>query len=100
MSSASRSVIQQIDGAFPCRCAVQLSVLGYILVPIIRYNLMWLVLLYAGFMLIMGSLEAAQSPTHTYKVPSCCCWKPSSTACHEQYNLFHFSLQWWKQQQG
>ncbi len=38
---------------------------------------MWLVLLYAGFMLIMGSLEAAQSPTHTYKVPRCC-WNPCS----------------------
>ncbi|CAL8471623.1 g11165 [Coccomyxa elongata] len=66
------SLCLQLDLHWPLaiatfRCVVQLSVLGYILVPIIRYNLMWLVLLYAGFMLIMGSLEAAQSPTHTYK---------------------------------
>lgn len=52
---------------------VQLSLLGYILVPIFRYRLWWLVLLYACFMLIMGTLEAVQSPTYTYKVPCCHC---------------------------
>ncbi|EIE21804.1 putative membrane protein [Coccomyxa subellipsoidea C-169] len=49
------------------RCVVQLTVLGYILVPIFTYNLWWLVLLYAFFMLFVGSLEAVQRPAYTYK---------------------------------
>ncbi|CAL8471622.1 g11164 [Coccomyxa elongata] len=49
------------------RCVVQLTVLGYILVPIFTYNLWWLVLLYAFFMLFVGCLEAIQRPAYTYK---------------------------------
>ena len=46
--------------------------LGYILVPIFSYNLWWLVLFYAFFMLLVGSMEAASRPQYTYKVrPGC-----------------------------
>lgn len=72
----ANKVIQHHDDTFRrmqtavlCRCVVQLSLLGYILVPIFRYRVWWLVLLYATFMLIMGTLEAVQSPAYTYKVP-------------------------------
>ncbi len=54
------------------RCILQLTVLGYILVPIFSYNLWWLVLLYAFFMLLVGCVEAASRPQYTYKVrPGC-----------------------------
>ena len=51
-----------------CRCIVQLTVLGYILVPIFTYNMWWLVLLYSLFMLYVGCLEAVQRPAYTYQV--------------------------------
>ena len=50
------------------RCILQLSILGYILVPIFTYNYWWLVLLYALFMIFIGALEAVGRPTTTYKV--------------------------------
>jgi ABC-type iron transport system FetAB permease component len=50
------------------RCIVQLTVLGYILVPIFTYNMWWLVLLYAFFMLFIGCLEAVQRPQYSYHV--------------------------------
>lgn len=53
---------------------VQLTVLGYILVPIFTYNLWWLVVLYAFFMLFVGCLEAVQRPAYTYKVPCFPTW--------------------------
>eukprot|EP00198_Chlamydomonas_reinhardtii_P006473 XP_001695809.1 predicted protein [Chlamydomonas reinhardtii] len=37
---------------------VQLSILGYMLVPIFNYDRWWLVLLYGCFMLMIASLEA------------------------------------------
>ena len=51
-----------------CRCIIQLTLLGYILVPIFMYNQWWLVLLYACFMLYVGCLEAAQRPAYSYTV--------------------------------
>lgn len=50
------------------RCVVQLSVLGYILLPIFSYNFWWLVIAYGFFMLLVGSWEATSKPTQTYKV--------------------------------
>ena len=54
-----------------CRCIIQLTLLGYILVPIFTYNQWWLVLLYACFMLYVGCLEAAQRPAYSYTVSAC-----------------------------
>jgi len=50
------------------RCIIQLTLLGYILVPIFTYNQWWLVLLYASFMLYVGCLEASQRPAYSYTV--------------------------------
>jgi ABC-type iron transport system FetAB permease component len=47
---------------------VQLTLLGYVLGPIFAYQLWWLVTMYAAFMLLMGGLEAVQSPAYSYKV--------------------------------
>lgn len=44
------------------RCIVQLTALGYILVPIFEYNQWWLVLLYALFMLAVAAAEAISRP--------------------------------------
>ncbi|KXZ55582.1 hypothetical protein GPECTOR_2g1131 [Gonium pectorale] len=49
------------------RMVVQLSILGYVLVPIFSYDRWWLVLLYALFMLMIASLEAVQRPGHTFQ---------------------------------
>ncbi len=51
---------------------MQLTVLGYILVPIFTYDMWWLVLLYAFFMLTVGCLEAISRPAYTYRVRSSC----------------------------
>ena len=47
---------------------MQLTLLGYILVPIFTYNQWWLVLVYACFMLYVGCLEASQRPAYSYTV--------------------------------
>ena len=49
-----------------CRCAAQLSVLGYILVPIFLANRWWLTLLYTLFMLAVAAVEAVSRPQQTY----------------------------------
>lgn len=49
-----------------CRCFAQLSVLGYILVPIFAANRWWLTLLYALFMLAVAAVEAVSRPAQTY----------------------------------
>ncbi|KAI8474099.1 MAG: hypothetical protein J3K34DRAFT_408830 [Monoraphidium minutum] len=49
------------------RCVLQLSVLGYVLVPIFDYNQAWLVLLYSGFMVWVSALEAIGRPSKTFK---------------------------------
>lgn len=59
---------------------MQLTVLGYILVPIFTYNMWWLVLLYSFFMLYVGCLEAVQRPAYTYQVTSSC----SDALCRQQ----------------
>jgi len=49
------------------RMAMQLTVLGYVLVPIITYNTWWLVLLFSGVMVVVASLEAVSCIRHTYR---------------------------------
>ncbi|PNW72321.1 hypothetical protein CHLRE_16g673000v5 [Chlamydomonas reinhardtii] len=49
------------------RMVVQLSILGYMLVPIFNYDRWWLVLLYGCFMLMIASLEAVQRPGYSFK---------------------------------
>lgn len=55
------------------RCILQLSALGYILVPIFKYGMWWSVCAYALFMMIVSAFEAVGRPQYTYKVmPHCC----------------------------
>lgn len=48
------------------RCTIQLSVLGWILVPIFMSNSFWLTISYACFMLFVASAEAVARPSHSY----------------------------------
>ena len=63
---------------------MQLTLLGYILVPIFTYNQWWLVLLYACFMLYVGCLEASQRPAYSYTVSTSSSHFPS----HEPVLLY------------
>ena len=47
---------------------MQLTVLGYVLVPIFRYNLWKLVLAYAAVMALVGAHEASSRPAYRFKV--------------------------------
>lgn len=47
---------------------MQLTALGYILVPIFEYNQWWLVLLYALFMLAVAAAEAISRPAVAFDV--------------------------------
>ncbi|GFR48764.1 hypothetical protein Agub_g10585, partial [Astrephomene gubernaculifera] len=49
------------------RMVVQLSLLGYLLVPIFSYDRWWLVLVYGGVMMAVASLEAVQRPSYTFQ---------------------------------
>jgi len=49
-----------------CRCVVQLSVLGFILVPIFNVNSVPLTLAYVGFMVTVASIECIKRPKYTY----------------------------------
>lgn len=49
------------------RCIVQLTILGFILVPIFTTPYWYVVVLYALLMGIVGAWEATSRPTHTYK---------------------------------
>ena len=51
-----------------CRCVLQLTILGYILVPIFTYNLWWLVIGYSLVMTLVGAYEAVSRPAYTFKV--------------------------------
>ncbi len=48
------------------RCIVQLSILGYILVPIFVANRWWLTFLYTLFMLGVAAIEAVSRPAQTF----------------------------------
>lgn len=48
------------------RCAGQLSVLGWILVPIFNANVWWMTLAYSTGMVLIASAEAASRPQYTY----------------------------------
>ena len=50
----------------PGRCFAQLSLLGYVLVPIFVANRWWLTLLYSLFMLAVAAIEAVSRPAQTY----------------------------------
>ncbi|KAL3137213.1 hypothetical protein ABBQ32_006765 [Trebouxia sp. C0010 RCD-2024] len=54
-------------GIAAIRCTLQLTVLGYILVPIFSYDRWWLVLLYAGFMITIAGAEAVSRPSAVYR---------------------------------
>ena len=47
---------------------MQLTVLGYILVPIFEYNRWWLVITYALFMLAVAAAEAISRPRVAFNV--------------------------------
>lgn len=49
------------------RCVVQLSFLGYILVPIFSYGEPWMVLGYVAFMVLVSAFEAMGRPRFTYR---------------------------------
>ncbi len=51
-----------------CRCILQLTVLGYLLMPVFSYNAWWLVLLYAAGMLAVAAAETVSRPAASYKV--------------------------------
>ena len=51
-----------------CRCIVQLSILGYILVPIFTLNTWEVVLVYASVMAFIGAYEAISRPAYGFKV--------------------------------
>ena len=58
-----------------CRCSIQLTILGYILVPIFSYDRWWLVIIYASFMITVAAAEAVSRPHGAYQVSShmlCC----------------------------
>lgn len=48
------------------RCAGQLSLLGWILVPIFNANMWWMTLTYATCMVVIASAEAVSRPQYTY----------------------------------
>ena len=50
-----------------CRCVVQLTILGFILVPIFTYNLWWLVIGYSLVMALVGAYESVSRPSYTFK---------------------------------
>ena len=67
---------------------LQLTLLGYLLVPVVEWGAWWLVLLTMAAMLTINSLEAVSRPAHTYKVPRtvqgfavCTVLPTHSTAC-------------------
>ena len=65
-----------------CRCSIQLTILGYVLVPIFSYDRWWLVLIYAGFMITIAAAEAVSRPLGSYQVRS-----PFQVSSH--------TLSWW-----
>ena len=46
---------------------MQLTILGYILVPIFTYNLWWLVIGYSLIMALVGAYESISRPAYTFK---------------------------------
>ena len=59
----------------PCRCAIQLTVLGYILEPVFAFDAWWLVVIICICMLLISAAEAVSHPTAAYQVtgPAACC---------------------------
>ncbi|MEW5314616.1 MAG: hypothetical protein WDW38_006095 [Sanguina aurantia] len=49
------------------RCILQLTVLGYLLVPVLSYGAIWLVLLFGAAMMFVSAMEAVSRPAWTYK---------------------------------
>lgn len=50
------------------RCVVQLTVLGYVLVPVFAHNTWYVVLAYSSLMLLVAAAEAAGRPSYSCKV--------------------------------
>lgn len=59
----------------PCRCAIQLTVLGYILEPVFAFDAWWLVVIICICLLLISAAEAVSHPTAAYQVtaPAVCC---------------------------
>ena len=53
------------------RCVVQLTVLGYVLVPVFQHNTWYVVLAYSCLMLLVAAAEAAGRPSYSCKVCAC-----------------------------
>lgn len=71
MSHAFAYVVQKAKAVCDlttCRCIVQLTILGYILVPIFTTPYWFVVVLYALLMGVVGAWEASSRPNHNYKV--------------------------------
>jgi ABC-type iron transport system FetAB permease component len=47
---------------------LQLTLLGYVLVPVVAWGTWWLVLLTSAAMVAVNSIEAVSRPAFTYKV--------------------------------
>ena len=47
---------------------LQLTLLGYVLVPVVKWGAWWLVLLTSAAMVAVNSVEAVSRPAFTYKV--------------------------------
>ena len=63
------------DCQVPCRCAIQLTVLGYILEPIFAFDAWWLVVIICICMLLIAAAEAVSHPTAAYQVTAPdACW--------------------------
>ena len=63
------------DRQVPCRCAIQLTVLGYILEPIFAFDAWWLVVIICICMLLISAAEAVSHPTAAYQVTAPdACW--------------------------
>ena len=61
-----KRLIQTLCAA--ARCVVQLTILGYVLVPIFTFNRAELSLAYACVMLAVGAYEAVSRPAFSYTV--------------------------------
>ena len=72
---ASLSVHSSHGCQVPCRCAIQLTVLGYILEPVFAFDAWWLVVIICICMLLIAAAEAVSHPTAAYQVtaPAACC---------------------------
>lgn len=63
-----RPVLMLVSAPALRRCVVQLSVLGYILVPIFVSHRWYVVVAYAFVMALVGAYEASSRPAYKFRV--------------------------------